>query len=493
MTRALPAQQPARGAAATVSVRVLDSASKRPVVRAAIQTPPQGGLVWTDSTGRRQLHRVPAEFELRVRCPHTKRMVGSLAHRQSVRLRAGVDTMITVLIEAAHCIERRAGDYEVTMAGHYVSGFEASLFRPCHGLPGLTWHYRGEPDAVAWVNFRDGFQQPAWPPIPDSVQYPERFVRWHGWLSGPGAYGHLGVATHEFRVDSILEVRPAAPNDCAEPPKRRLLELFAELDARLTPFTLALDSMAIALRLDSGTVRADSTFRTWRMKLAALKGLGDSTFNDSAFQVAVYPDGALGQKQRRADGHLELFTDSAANARADSIIHFLDSRGIWIARAEGDAYAQLSEQELFRRMQRFVAPATRQLLSFRASEQERPTAGDASVIVTWEELGRRLATYEAWTVQNPESPDFNEVDERRSMFLRFFLRGTDNTEIFDRRTGAVSADKRRAFRRYTAEHRNAPSGKLVAEFLVAVEADNWRQGRAVRDFYRRHDSVLGYH
>jgi hypothetical protein len=54
----------------------------------------------------------------------------------------------------------------------------------------------------------------SWAEQDTSFTYRSWYVRWHGRLTGPGSYGHMGAAGHELLVDSILEVGSNLPPDC---------------------------------------------------------------------------------------------------------------------------------------------------------------------------------------------------------------------------------------------------------------------------------------
>jgi hypothetical protein len=69
---------------------------------------------------------------------------------------------------------------------------------------------------VAWVEYSPqlDWRKIKWPKVDDTVRYPTFYVRWRGTLTGPCSYGHMGMATYEFVVDSVLEIRMPRPDDC---------------------------------------------------------------------------------------------------------------------------------------------------------------------------------------------------------------------------------------------------------------------------------------
>lgn len=206
------AQAPAH---ATVRVLVVDSATGSPVAHAGVQANGWTGLAWTDSTGRFRMTGVPLVTELNVRCPTRRRLAGRVTFRQPLLLPAGADTQVVVRLDAPSCVEPPVRSEHVELAGHYTFGFESSNFRPCGGLPAAAKFY-GTDWGSAWVQFADSVRgrDLRWPEIEKTEYYPTVFVRWRGTLTGPGAYGHMGVATYGLVVDEILEVRRPLTTDC---------------------------------------------------------------------------------------------------------------------------------------------------------------------------------------------------------------------------------------------------------------------------------------
>lgn len=214
---ALHSQETSSSVARTdILVRVVDSLSGTPVVRAGIQAEGWMGLAWTDSLGYFTLRGVPITSELRVRCPTTRRLAGRIIRRRSLQLIAARDTQVVIPLPTSECVEPPIRSITGEFRGHYTSGFESSDFRPCTGLPPEGKVFGDNLDSSAWVQFSSKVDpmNMKWPAFPDTVYYPTVYVRWIGTLTGPASYGHMGVATYQLVVDQILEIRKPKRGDC---------------------------------------------------------------------------------------------------------------------------------------------------------------------------------------------------------------------------------------------------------------------------------------
>jgi hypothetical protein len=209
------AQQPVSHGQKTgvVRVKVVDSVTAQPIVRAGVQATGWRGLAWTDTTGTFTMTGVPLASELRIRCPTTRRLAGRIVRRQDLTLDTP-ETTVVIRLAGAECVEPPIQSTHGEFRGHYTSGFESSDFRPCEGLPPAAKAF-DDSWGAAWVSFAPGFdlRKVKWPTVADTTS-PALYVRWQGTLTGPGSYGHLGVATYQFVVDRILEIRAGKPGDC---------------------------------------------------------------------------------------------------------------------------------------------------------------------------------------------------------------------------------------------------------------------------------------
>lgn len=213
------AQEVTKGRA-TVRLVVVDSTSGRPIRGALVRATGWMGVAITNSSGWFLMQDVPVDAEVTIRCPSQRRFAGGpFVARQQLALTLGVKNQVVVRVPGERCEEPPIRSITGEYSGHYTGGFESSEFWPCEGLPADADYYGISFDA-AWVEFDKGLhvaEGVKWPKTADSVKADTIYVRWHGTFTGPGGYGHMGLSTYEFVVDSVIELRLRRPDDCHAP------------------------------------------------------------------------------------------------------------------------------------------------------------------------------------------------------------------------------------------------------------------------------------
>ena len=219
----LLALHPAAGqTTGTIRGAVTDGVTGAPVVGAKVAAPGSGraGRVLTDSAGRYVLDRVRSgTWTVVFNCPSRTLLGRKLVERQ-VAVAAAGEAIVNVVVPPDGCFEPDSASRSGEFRGHYAFGFEESRFVPCLdsalGPEGVLLPGEHLVEPSAWVEFSKTAQrQPLkWPGLGDHHYYARYYVAWRGTLIGPGMYGHMGVSSFAFVVDSVLEVRLPSRDDC---------------------------------------------------------------------------------------------------------------------------------------------------------------------------------------------------------------------------------------------------------------------------------------
>ena len=204
---------------ATIHGSVRDTSSGQPIRGAfvAARWPARQGREQTDSNGRFTLDWVePGMVYLDLHCP-SRTLLGDSLSTAITKAKVGDSTLHELTVDLSRCTEPDSGSWGGVYRGIYREGFEESSFRFCPDatlLPLVAWAVRTE--RHAWATFagtKRSYSHPGWK-LQNDKYYPWWYVVARGVVTGPGGFGHLGVSSLGFEVDSVLDVRSVPPSDC---------------------------------------------------------------------------------------------------------------------------------------------------------------------------------------------------------------------------------------------------------------------------------------
>ena len=207
-------------------------------------------------------------------------------------------------------------------------------------------------------------------------------------------------------------------------------------------------------------------------------------FNTGDFQELVYPDGSAAQRRRRRSGVMWMEASASERMLADTVVAYLETKGVKANRGEGDMYFEGDEATLARAIGPHLSPAGRDLAQLLVREQRSPTGADASILLTWDELAERVAQSERFVTMNPSAPGRQEIAQWHRNYLRLFLAGSDNTEVFHRRTGVLDPEVRSRLERYVLSNGGTESGRTVSQYLDLLKKTGYKRTAAVTSFLR---------
>ncbi len=263
-----------------------------------------------------------------------------------------------------------------------------------------------------------------------------------------------------------------------------LTTLLARLESTLAPLVARRDAKATELRRDSGTARADSAFLRFRASLVGSVRAAMQAFNDSSLQFFVWPEYYR---------HLRAPADSIDHERADSVIRYLRSRGIWTWLGELGAHFRMSERVLLTSWGPFLTQPTQEYLRLLALKQTRPTGADGSFMISWDELADRVASTDRFLAMYPDALVRDSVGARQLNYLRWYVLGSSTSNVFRRGSRTPAREVRSSYERYAALHGSIATGQLIREYLDVLRANDYRYNARVVEFLRQKSGLAAHH
>ncbi len=178
-------------------------------VRVSVSAPKIYGRRPTCTDGKVEFNDVPAgTWSVTAMCP-SETSLGREIFKIAVWVTPGQTKTIRISVPNGFCNEAEYAERAMTIAGHFIHGFELNNISPCDpDALDLTKNSLFEPPGI-WVSLPAGSSAEI---DPDVMHYIEA----RGTLKGPGRFGHFGMSAYGFEIDEILSHEVVAETDCSQ-------------------------------------------------------------------------------------------------------------------------------------------------------------------------------------------------------------------------------------------------------------------------------------
>ncbi|MFD1953638.1 hypothetical protein ACFSL6_05450 [Paenibacillus thailandensis] len=114
-------------------------------------------------------------------------------------------------------------------------------------------------------------------------------------------------------------------------------------------------------------------------------------------------------------------------------------------------------------------------IAIQAEESRQPTAMDASLVISWNELAKRTINTESYLKQYPGAP---ESDSVRQLFINSYLTmyiiGLNNSPVFDYDTFKLRNEVKESYEETVREHPDSVTGQIVSAYMKLLESTDWK-------------------
>ncbi len=264
---------------------------------------------------------------------------------------------------------------------------------------------------------------------------------------------------------TMASTDPARPN----PDTLDHAAWFAGIIAPVKPIH---DEADAAITAANDPVAGDSIVASYRTRMSTmLRAIGDSLNDNESFMNWLRKD-TLGQ---------------AAIARMVRPLgcSLLTTEGLW--------YVDSDSRDLLARASQHCTPAMQRFLKIRATEEAEGFSDDAALVIPWDVVGDRVATWETFI---PASPGFLLLPEAQywhDVYLRTYLTGMDNSPIYTFDEATLDPKVRKSYERFTSRYPDLASTRVVGDYLELLEREGFVETEAVQEFLKEKgiDSMMG--
>ena len=200
--------------------------------------------------------------------------------------------------------------------------------------------------------------------------------------------------------------------------------------------------------------------------------------------------GACGQKEAKQieeKYNTILSSDDSEHidAQIDSLnesVEPLRKYGIIIYSAEGYIESEVMPMYIDELFWKYLSDAERDLAQLAELEVENPSLQDASITISYQELGDRLKMCDDMALKFSKDELYPQIAACQKFYLSLLLAGADNSTPFDWDTKKLNPEVRQTVINYIAEHPDAESTKTLKEFMLIIKRNNYKSSAELDTF-----------
>ena len=165
-----------------------------------------------------------------------------------------------------------------------------------------------------------------------------------------------------------------------------------------------------------------------------------------------------------------------------NLIQAILADGFKLSSAEGMVYLELDYPQIRARFGRYATKPLAGYLGIMAQETSRHFADDAALMISPDELGRRIVTIEKYLGANPHFPRHADLEKLYRYYLPAYLLGLNNTPAFNYQTNRLEASFLQSYQRSVIKYRGTRFAGQIQDYLKVLLKNNYRQTKQVLAF-----------
>lgn len=194
--------------------------------------------------------------------------------------------------------------------------------------------------------------------------------------------------------------------------------------------------------------------------------------NDSPSQeelMAIYDDGA-------SDKTLQLSENGKKNRHSkelDELYKKLRRNGMFVDVTEDTFFVDESPDFVFLNLGEHLTQPLKDYMRLRTYEKRVRFSEDASLRISFSEVGGRALTWEKFKARYPDFSKMKVIDGHIELYMRTLLTGMDNSWIFDWETGKLNEEPRKAYEHIIANYPDSHVGRIISGYYDIIKRNDF--------------------
>ncbi|MBM4310208.1 MAG: hypothetical protein FJ119_04580 [Deltaproteobacteria bacterium] len=124
-------------------------------------------------------------------------------------------------------------------------------------------------------------------------------------------------------------------------------------------------------------------------------------------------------------------------------------------------------------------------LRIRADEIQQGFARDAGLLISWDQLGERIAMWEQFLRTYPGFVAKDEIRDRLDVYVRTFVTGMDNSRINNFNSKKLRPDVRAAYEVFIRENRDSAYYTLVRDYYEMLKRKQFNVPDDLKGYFKK--------
>lgn len=117
-----------------------------------------------------------------------------------------------------------------------------------------------------------------------------------------------------------------------------------------------------------------------------------------------------------------------------------------------------------------------------SEESDKAAAADGAVVISWDELSKRLLKIDEFTKKYAEFSRIEKLENLYYKYMMMYLIGLNNTPAYDYQTNKYKDDVINSFNNLISSGKGSNSAEIVAKYLEIIKKNNYIITQEARDF-----------
>ncbi len=167
--------------------------------------------------------------------------------------------------------------------------------------------------------------------------------------------------------------------------------------------------------------------------------------------------------------------------------------GWTLKESEGIYYIGESGEWFQKKFKTIFTESYSKYLSLRLKEIKEGFSEDAGLLISWEQLRKRIVLWEEFLKDHPNFKENPEIRDYLNIYIRTFLTGMDNSRIYDSNTKKLRTEVKAAFEKYIKENKKSAYYTLVKDYYEMLKNNKFIVSEDSNEYLKKkgYETMLG--